>query len=74
MIAGKKFFFGLNKRLRTQFFPAWDGAQNIFLAFRHRKIFDLIARETGALMAAEISFFYDTAFNSTHRAIPVNRI
>ena len=58
IITGKKFFFAFNKRLRSQLFPEWDGAQNIFLALRHREIFDFIAGETIALMAAAISLFF----------------
>lgn len=74
IIAGEKFFFGFDKLLSTQLFPARDGAQNIFLALRPREIFDLIAGETSALMATDISLFHGAAFNGATRAIPINRI
>jgi hypothetical protein len=74
IIAGEKFFFGFDKLFCTQFFPSWYGAQNIFLAFRHREIFDFIAGEALTLMAAGISLFPGTAFNWANLTIPVNRI
>ena len=74
MIAGKKFFFGLDKRFCAQFFPTRDGAQNIILALRHREVIDLIAGEAIAFMAAAISLFLRTAFDGANCTIPVNRV
>ena len=74
IITGKKFFFAFNKRFCTQLSPDWNSAQNIFLAFRHREVIDLIAGETCTLMAAAISLFFCTAFDGTNSTIPVNRI
>jgi hypothetical protein len=70
--AGEKFFFGFDKLLRTQLFPARYGAQNILFALRYRKIFDLIAGKIRALVTADISLSHGAAFNGANSAIPVN--
>ncbi len=74
MIAGEKLFFGFDKSFRAHFLPQWNGAHNMFLSFRHRKIIDDITGKISTLMTAEIALWCSFYGNRQRSIFSVNQV
>jgi hypothetical protein len=72
LLAGKELFFSLYEFLGAEPAPFGNGAEDVFLPLRHRKIFNLVAGKTVAPIASFDSLLSGTAFDWAYRTIPVH--